>query len=105
VNELVAVLAAVAAAVTFGASDVIEQRATHEVAERKLLDPRLFVDLLRTRLWVTGILCCTGGLALFQAFARPAGLAVMTAGVYALTHRSPQLTARSDPGQRRPAPH
>jgi len=126
VNELVAVLAAVAASVTFGASDVIEQRATHEVAERKLLDPRLFVDLLRTRLWVigiavdisasglqavalrfgplslvqpilvcdllfaavmaaavarrrpdrvmaAGILCCTGGLALFQAFARPAG--------------------------------
>src|SRR6185312_12586274 len=55
VNELVAVLAAVAASVTFGASDVIEQRATHEVAERKLLDPRLFVDLLRTRLWVVGI--------------------------------------------------
>jgi drug/metabolite transporter (DMT)-like permease len=126
VNQLVAVLAAVAASITFGASDVIEQRATHEVAERKLLDPRLFVDLFRTRLWVIGItvdisasglqavalhfgplslvqpilvcdllfaalmaaavdrrrpdrvmaagvLCCTGGLALFQAFARPTG--------------------------------
>jgi len=55
VNELVAVLVAVAAAITFGASDVIEQRATHEVAERKLLDPRLFADLLASRLWVTGI--------------------------------------------------
>ena len=125
-NQLIAVLAAVAASVTFGASDVIEQRATHEVAQRKLLDPRLFADLLRSRLWVigitvdisasalqavalhfgplalvqpilvcdllfaaliaaavarrrpdrvmaAGILCCTGGLALFQAFARPAG--------------------------------
>jgi drug/metabolite transporter (DMT)-like permease len=126
VNELVAVLVAVAASITFGASDVIEQRATHEVAERKLLDPRLFVDLLASRLWVIGIvvdisasgmqavalhfgplalvqpllvcdllfgalmaaalahrrpdrimvagvLCCTGGLALFLAVARPAG--------------------------------
>jgi hypothetical protein len=126
VNELVAVLVAVAAAVTFGASDVIEQRATHEVAERKLLDPRLFADLLASRLWVIGIvvdisasglqavalhfgplslvqpilvcyllfaalmaaavahrrpdrimtagvLCCTGGLALFQAAARLTG--------------------------------
>jgi drug/metabolite transporter (DMT)-like permease len=125
-NELVAVLTAVAAAITFGASDVIEQRATHEVAERKLLDPRLFKDLLASRLWVIGItvdisasglqavslhfgplslvqpilvcdllfaaliaaaadrrrpdrvmaagvLCCTGGLALFQAAARPTG--------------------------------
>ena len=125
-NELVAVLVAVAAAITFGASDVIEQHATHEVAERKLLDPRLFADLLATRLWVIGIavdisasglqavalhfgplslvqpilvcdllfaalmaaavarrrpdrvivagvLCCTGGLALFQAAARPTG--------------------------------
>jgi hypothetical protein len=55
VNELIAVLVAVAAAITFGASDVLEQRATHEVAERKLLDPRLFADLLATRLWVIGI--------------------------------------------------
>jgi drug/metabolite transporter (DMT)-like permease len=126
VNELVAVLAAIAASITFGASDVIEQRATHEVAERKLLDPRLFVDLLGSRLWrvgiavdisasamqavalrfgplslvqpilvcdllfaalmaaalahrrpdrvmVAGVLCCTGGLALFEAVARPSG--------------------------------
>jgi hypothetical protein len=126
VNELVAVLAAVAASIAFGASDVIEQRATHTVAGRRLLDPRLFLDLLASRLWVIGItvdisasglqavalrfgplslvqpilvcdllfaalmaaavarrrpdrvmaagvLCCTGGLALFQAFARPTG--------------------------------
>lgn len=125
-NQTVAVLVAIVAAITFGASDVIEQRATHEVAERKLLDPRLFVDLLGSRLWVSGIavdiaasamqafalhfgalslvqpilvcdllfasllaaalahrrpdrvmlagiLCCTGGLALFQAVARPSG--------------------------------
>jgi hypothetical protein len=32
VNELVAVLVAIAGAATFGASDVIEQRATHKAA-------------------------------------------------------------------------
>ena len=125
-SEQVAVLAAIAASITFGASDVLEQRATHAVAERRLLDPRLFVDLLATRLWrvgitvdiaasvlqavalhfgplslvqpilvcdllfaalmsaalqrrrpdrvmAAGVLCCTGGLALFQAVARPSG--------------------------------
>lgn len=125
-NELIAVLAAVAASIAFGASDVIEQRATHTVRGRRLLDPRLFLDLVANRLWrvgitvdisasalqavalhfgplslvqpilvcdllfaalmsaavarrrldrvmVTGVLCCTGGLALFQAVARPSG--------------------------------
>jgi hypothetical protein len=125
-NELVAVLAAVVASIAFGASDVVEQRATHTVAKRGLLDPRLFLDLFASRVWrvgitldisasvlqavalhfgqlslvqpilvcdllfaalisaavarrrpdrvmAAGILCCTGGLALFQAVARPAG--------------------------------
>ncbi|HTX84667.1 MAG TPA: DMT family transporter [Streptosporangiaceae bacterium] len=54
-NELVAVLVAVAGAITFGASDVIEQRATHTVAKRPPLDVRLFVDLAVNRLWLIGI--------------------------------------------------
>ena len=123
-NELIAVLVAVAASIAFGASDVLEQRATHTVAGRKVLDPRLFSDLLASRLWrvgitvdiaasglqaislhfgplalvqpilvcdllfaalisaaalrrrpdrvmLAGVLCCTGGLALFQAVGRP----------------------------------
>jgi hypothetical protein len=45
VNELVAVLVAIAGAITFGASDVIEQRATHKVAKRPPLDFKLFADL------------------------------------------------------------
>jgi hypothetical protein len=126
VNELVAVLAAVAASIAFAASDVIEQRAAHTVAGRRLLDLRLFVDLVASRLWLVGIavdisasalqavalrfgplslvqpilvcdllfaavmsaavarrrpdrvmaagvVCCAGGLALFQAVARPSG--------------------------------
>jgi hypothetical protein len=124
VNELIAVPVAIAAAITFGASDVIEQRATHKVAKRPPLDVRLFADLAVNRLWligitvdisasamqaialhfgalalvqpilvldllfavvitavlarrrpdrivVAGVLCCTGGLALFLAVARP----------------------------------
>jgi drug/metabolite transporter (DMT)-like permease len=124
VNELVATLVAIAGAVTFGASDVIEQRATHRVAKRPPLDLRLFAELAANRLWLIGIsvdiaasamqaialhfgplalvqpilvldllfavtitatltrrrpdrvmgagvLCCTGGLVLFLATARP----------------------------------
>ena len=123
-NEQVAVLVAMAGAITFGASDVIEQRATHSVAKRPPLDLRLFADLAVNRLWLIGItvdisasamqaialhfgplalvqpilvldllfavlisaamarrrpdrvmgaglLCCTGGLVLFLAVARP----------------------------------
>ena len=123
-NELIAVLVAMAGAITFGASDVIEQRATHKVAKRPPLDLKLFADLVANRLWVIGIaidiaasamqaialhfgplalvqpilvldllfavvityvlerrrpdrvsaagvLCCTGGLVLFLAVARP----------------------------------
>ena len=132
VNELVAVLVAIASAATFGASDVIEQRATHKVAKRPPLDFRLFADLAANRLWLIGItvditasalqavalhfgslalvqpilvldllfavvitaalarrrpdrlvgagvLCCTGGLALFLAVARPQSPAVSVA--------------------------
>jgi hypothetical protein len=124
VNEQVAALVAIAGAVTFGASDVIEQRATHRVAKRPPLDLKLFADLAVNRLWLIGItvdiaasgmqaialhfgplalvqpilvldllfavvitsvltrrrpdrvigagvLCCTGGLVLFLAVARP----------------------------------
>jgi hypothetical protein len=55
VNEQVAALVAIAGAVTFGASDVIEQRATHRVAKRPPLDLRLFADLAVNRLWLIGI--------------------------------------------------
>lgn len=54
-NEGIAVLAAVAAAITFGASAVLEQRATHEAPKRPPLDIRLFVDLIRSRVWRAGI--------------------------------------------------
>jgi drug/metabolite transporter (DMT)-like permease len=68
VNELVAVLVALAGAITFGASDVIEQRATHRVAERPPLDVKLFADLVANRLWVIGITVDIAG-SVMQAFA------------------------------------
>jgi drug/metabolite transporter (DMT)-like permease len=55
VNEPIAVLVALAGAITFGASDVIEQRATHTVAKRPPLDFKLFADLAVNRLWLIGI--------------------------------------------------
>jgi hypothetical protein len=55
VNEPAAVLIAIAGAITFGASDVIEQRATHKVAKRPPLDFKLFADLVANRLWLIGI--------------------------------------------------
>jgi drug/metabolite transporter (DMT)-like permease len=126
VNEPLAVLAALASSITFGASDVIEQRATHTVPERRPLDLRLFWDLAGRRAWrvgimvdvaasamqavalhfgplslvqpilvcnllfaalisnvvtrrrldrvmAAGVVCCTGGLAMFLAVARPHG--------------------------------
>ncbi len=54
-NELIAVLVAIAGALTFGASDVLEQRATHKVAKRPPLDLKLFADLAVNRLWLIGI--------------------------------------------------
>lgn len=54
-NEPIAIQTAIAAAITFGASDVIEQRATHTVRERRPLDPRLFSDLMARRAWRVGI--------------------------------------------------
>jgi len=132
VNETIAVIAAVAASITFGASDVIEQRATHTVPQRRPMDIRLFVDLVGSRLWrigitvdiaasamqavalhfgplslvqpilvcdllfaavmsaalrrrrpdrvmAVGVVCCAGGLAMFQVAARPqAGTATVS---------------------------
>lgn len=67
-NELIAVVAAVAAAITFGASAVIEQRSTHDVRKRQPLDIRLLVDLIATRLWRAGITVDMSG-SVMQAIA------------------------------------
>jgi drug/metabolite transporter (DMT)-like permease len=68
VNEALAVVIAIAGAATFGASDVIEQRATHKVTKRPPLDLKLFADLAANRLWVIGITVDIAG-SVLQAFA------------------------------------
>jgi drug/metabolite transporter (DMT)-like permease len=51
----IAVSTALAAAVMFGVSDVVEQRSTHEVPERPALSPRLVLDLAKRPLWLGAI--------------------------------------------------
>jgi drug/metabolite transporter (DMT)-like permease len=51
----IAVSTALAAAVMFGFSDVVEQRSTHEVPERAALSPRLVLDLAKRPLWLGAI--------------------------------------------------
>lgn len=61
---LLAVLAAVAAALAFAVSAVLEQRSAHAVPERGPLDPRLLRDLARKRLWLAALVFTVAGLAL-----------------------------------------
>jgi hypothetical protein len=49
------VVVALAAAVIFGLSDVVEQRGTHKVPERPALSPRLLLDLAKERVWLAAI--------------------------------------------------
>jgi drug/metabolite transporter (DMT)-like permease len=56
-----AVVVALAAAVLFGLSDVAEQRATHQVPERRALSPRLLLDLVKRPLWLAAIVVNIGG--------------------------------------------
>lgn len=61
---VIAVVAALGGAIAFAASSVIEQHVTHEVTERRALDPRLLLDLVREPAWVGSIGLNIAGLAL-----------------------------------------
>jgi hypothetical protein len=52
---VIAVVAALGGAIAFAVSSVIEQHVTHEVTERRALDPRLLLDLVREPAWVGSI--------------------------------------------------
>jgi drug/metabolite transporter (DMT)-like permease len=65
---LAAVLAALAAAFSYGVSAVLEQRSVHQVAERGVFAPRLLVDLARRPLWLASIVATVIGAGL-QAIA------------------------------------
>jgi len=55
VSSIIALTAAVAAALVFGAASVAEQRSTKRVKTRRALSPRILVDLMRQPLWLTAI--------------------------------------------------
>jgi drug/metabolite transporter (DMT)-like permease len=65
---LAAVVAALAAAFSYGVSAVLEQRSVHQVAERGVFAPRLLVDLAHRPLWLASIVATVIG-AVLQAFA------------------------------------
>jgi drug/metabolite transporter (DMT)-like permease len=59
-----AILASLAAALSFGAAAVLEQRSAHQVPERGVFAPRMLVDLSRRPLWIASIVATVVGLAL-----------------------------------------
>jgi drug/metabolite transporter (DMT)-like permease len=63
-----AVVAALAAALSYGISAILEQRSVHQVAERGVFAPRLLVDLARRPLWLASIVATVIGAGL-QALA------------------------------------
>ena len=63
-SSVVAVVAAIAAALVFGAASVADQRSTKRVKRRGPLSPRIFVDLARQPLWLVSIVGTVVGFAL-----------------------------------------
>jgi drug/metabolite transporter (DMT)-like permease len=61
---VIAVPAAIAASVTFGASAVMEQRSAKRVPERGPVAPRMLLDLARQPLWLAAIGATLAGLVL-----------------------------------------
>lgn len=61
---MAAVAAALAAAVSYGLSAILESRSVHQVAERGVFAPRLLVDLARRPVWLASIAATIFGAAL-----------------------------------------
>jgi hypothetical protein len=63
-SALIAVVAAVAAALMLGISAVADQRSTKRVRSRRVLSPRIVLDLARQPLWLTALAANVAGFAL-----------------------------------------
>lgn len=61
---VVAVVAALAGAMTYGLSAVLEQRSVSQVAERGVFAPRLLLDLAHRPLWLASIAATIAGAAM-----------------------------------------
>jgi hypothetical protein len=60
----IAVAAALGAALLLGISSVADQRSTKRVERRRVLSPRIFLDLVRQPLWLTALTANVAGFAL-----------------------------------------
>jgi hypothetical protein len=63
-SALIAVAAGVAAALMLGISAVADQRSTKRVRSRRVLSPRIVLDLARQPLWLTALAANVAGFAL-----------------------------------------
>jgi drug/metabolite transporter (DMT)-like permease len=63
-SSLTAVVSGLGAAMVFGISSVAEQRGTKRVKQRRVLSPRILLDLVRQPLWDTAIVATLIGFAL-----------------------------------------
>jgi drug/metabolite transporter (DMT)-like permease len=61
VRLAITVLLALAAAVVFSLSSVLEQYSTHQVPQRRALSPRLLIDLLKRRVFLAALAINTVG--------------------------------------------
>ena len=74
---VIAVAAAVCSALILGASSVAQQRSTKHVRRRRILSPRIMLDLVRQPLWLAGIAGSVAGFALQIVALRFGGLALV----------------------------
>jgi drug/metabolite transporter (DMT)-like permease len=61
VRLAITILLALAAAVVFSLSSVLEQYSTHLVPQRRALSPRLLIDLLKRRVFLAALAINTAG--------------------------------------------
>ncbi|WP_433532267.1 DMT family transporter [Micromonospora sp. CA-263727] len=71
------IIVALAAALCFALSSALHQRAAKQQPQRAALDPRLILHLLRSRLWLSGWIPDSAGVALQVAALRLGPLAVV----------------------------
>ncbi|MEV6816354.1 DMT family transporter, partial [Micromonospora sp. NPDC051296] len=71
------ILAALAAALCFALSSALHQKAAKQQPQRAALDPRLILRLARSRLWLSGLIPDSAGVALQVVALRLGPLAVV----------------------------
>jgi drug/metabolite transporter (DMT)-like permease len=103
VRPTITVISALAAAVVFSLSSVLQQRSTHQVPERGALAPRLILDLLKHRMFLTALMVNAigsllqilalhfGSLAVVQPLIVLSLLFAVVIAAFTIRHRRPDL--------------